>query len=175
MSEPITTIPLGPPIPGVKKRAPGPRSLSPFGSAPAIVRDTQAFALDMWQHYGDVVRFRLMSWPAFVLFHPDHLKYVLQDNHRNYNKQFPMMSSVRPLLGNGLFTSDGKSWLHQRRLMQPSFHHKRIAGFGTIMTDATLAMLERWQGTDSPPLDIPVEMMRLTLRVAGLTLFNLDL
>jgi len=139
------------------------------------VRDTQAFALDMWQHYGDVVRFRLMSWPAFVLFHPDHLKYVLQDNHRNYNKQFPMMSSVRPLLGNGLFTSDGKSWLHQRRLMQPSFHHKRIAGFGTIMTDATLAMLERWQGTDSPPLDIPVEMMRLTLRVAGLTLFNLDL
>ena len=43
------------------------------------------------------------------------------------------------------------------------------------MTDATLAMLERWQGTDSPPLDIPVEMMRLTLRVAGLTLFNLDL
>jgi cytochrome P450 len=43
------------------------------------------------------------------------------------------------------------------------------------MTDTTLAMLERWQDTGSQPLDIPLEMTRLTLRVAGLTLFNLDL
>ncbi len=175
MSKPITTTPRIPLVPGEKKRAPGPRSLSPFGSAPAIARDTKAFAFDMWQHYGDIVRFRLLSWPAFALFHPDHLKYVLQDNHRNYNKQFPMMETVRPLFGNGLFTNDGESWLHQRRLMQPSFHHKRIAGFGTIMTDATLAMLERWRNAGSQQLDIPLEMMRLTLSVVGLALFNLDL
>lgn len=43
------------------------------------------------------------------------------------------------------------------------------------MTDATLAMLERWQASVGQPLDIPLEMMHLTLRVAGLTLFNLDL
>ncbi len=157
------------------KRPPGPRSLSPLGSAPAIARDTQAFARDIWQRYGDVVRFRILFWPAYALYHPDHLKHVLQDNHRNYNKQFPMMSTVRPLFGNGLFTSDGESWLHQRRLMQPSFHHKRLAGFGTVMTEATLTMLERWQGAGSQPLDIPLEMMRLTQRIAGLTLFNLDL
>lgn len=101
------------------RKPPGPRSLSPLGSAPAIARDTQRFALEMWQHYGDVVRFRLLFWPAYALYHPDHLKYALQDNHRNYDKQFPMMKTVRPLFGNGLFTNDGASWLHQRRLMQP--------------------------------------------------------
>jgi cytochrome P450 len=138
------------------------------------VEESHAF-IQQLQRYGDIVRFRLLTWPAFALFHPDHLKYVLQDNHRNYNKQFPMMETVRPLFGNGLFTNDGVSWLHQRRLMQPSFHQKRIAGFGTIMTDATLGMLERWREAGSEPLDIPVEMMRLTLRVAGLALFNLDL
>ncbi len=157
------------------RKPPGPRSFSPLGSAPAIARDTQAFALDMWQHYGDIVRFRLLFWPAYALFHPDHLKYVLQDNHRNYDKHFPMMNTVRPLFGNGLFTNDGASWLHQRRLMQPSFHHKRLAGFATLMTGATLAMLERWQGGDSQHLDIPLEMMRLTQRIVGLALFNLDL
>ncbi len=157
------------------RKPPGPRSLSPLGSASAIARDTQRFARDMWLQYGDVVRFRFLFWPAYSLYHPDHLKYILQDNHRNYNKQFPMLKTVRPLFGNGLFTNDGDSWLHQRRLMQPSFHHRRIASFATIMTDATLTMLERWQGTGEQPLDISLEMMRLTQSIAGLALFNLDL
>ena len=157
------------------RKPPGPRSLSPFGSAPAIARDTQGFARDLWQHYGDIVRFRFLFWPAYALYHPDHLKYVLADNHRNYDKRLPMMETLRPLMGNGLLTNNGESWLHQRRLMQSSFHHTRLAGFGTIMTRATLAMLERWQSTGSQPLDIPLEMMRLTQRVVGLALFNYDL
>lgn len=117
------------------RKPPGPHSLSPLGSAPAIIRDVKTFAWDIWQRYGDIVHFRLLSSPAYALFHPDYLKHVFQDNHRNYDKQFPMLNSIRPLFGNGLFTNDGESWLHQRRLMQPSFHHKRLAGFGTIIRE----------------------------------------
>ncbi len=61
------------------RKPPGPRSFSPLGSAPAIARDTQAFVWEMWQHYGDIVRFRLLFWPAYALYHPDHLKYVLKE------------------------------------------------------------------------------------------------
>ena len=110
-----------------------------------------------------------------ICSHPDHVKYVLHDHQRNYDKQSPLVDLVRPLFGNGLFTNNGESWLHQRRLMQPSFHHKRLAHFGTVMTDTTCAMLERWQDVGSHPLDIEQEMTRLTLRIAGLTLFHLDL
>jgi cytochrome P450 len=177
MSEPITATPGIPPVPGAKKRPPGPRDLSPLGSAYAVGHDPMRFALDIWHHYGDVVRFRLLSWPAYALYHPDHVKHVLQENHRNYNKDFFIMKATRQIFGNGLFTNDGESWLRQRRLMQPSFHHKRLASFGRLMTEATVAMLERWQATTpgDVPLDIPLEMMRLTLRVAGLSLFSLDL
>jgi cytochrome P450 len=136
------------------------------------------FALDLWHRYGDVVHFRILFWPAYALYHPDHVKQVLQENHRNYNKDFFMMKVVaNQIFGNGLFTNDGDSWLHQRRLMQPSFHRKRLADFGKLMTGATVAMLERWQRTapSDAPLDIPLEMMRLTLRIAGLALFSLDL
>jgi cytochrome P450 len=175
MSGTTTTPFASPPAPGEKKRIPGPRALSPLGSAPAIARDTEGFALKMWQRYGDIVRIRFLLWPAYLLYHPDYVKYVLHDHHRNYNKQSPLLDSVRPFFGNGLFTNNGESWLHQRRLMQPAFHHKRLEHFGTVMTDATLAMLERWQDAGSQPLDIPQEMTRLTLRIAGLTLFNLDL
>jgi cytochrome P450 len=177
MSEPTTTPPRIPSVSGTKKRPPGPRSLSPLSSATALQRDPIHFALDMWQRYGDVVGFRFLFWPAYVFYHPDHVKRVLQENHRNYNKNFPNMKAAREIFGNGLFTSDGESWLHQRRLMQPSFHSKRLTGFGQMMTEATVAMLERWQSIapDDAPLDISLEMMRLSLHIAGLALFSLDL
>jgi cytochrome P450 len=124
-----------------------------------------------------VVGFRFLFWPAYVLYHPDHVKWVLQENYRNYNKNFPNMKAAREIFGNGLFTSDGGSWLRQRRLMQPSFHHKRLASFGHLMSEATVAMLDRWQcaAPGDASLDIPLEMMRLSLRIAGLSLFSLDL
>ena len=72
MSEPITTTPRILPMTGAK-RPPGPRSLSPLRSAYTIGRDPMRFALDLWQRHGDVVRFRLLLWPAYALYHPDHV------------------------------------------------------------------------------------------------------
>jgi len=161
------------------KNPPGPRNFSPLGSASALQRDPIRFALEVWHRYGDVVRFRFLFWSAYVLYHPDQVKQVLQDHHRNYNKAYFNLKVVSSssLFGNGLFTNDGESWLHQRRLMQPSFHRKRLANFGRLMTEATVAMLERWQRTapSDAPLDIPLEMMRLTQRIVGLALFTIDL
>src|SRR6266566_79118 len=176
MSEPITTTPGIPPMPAAK-RPPGPRTLSPLSSAAALQRDPIRFAMDIWHRYGDVVHFRFLFWPAYVFYHPDHVKRVLQENHRNYTKNFPNMKAAREIFGNGLFTSDGESWLHQRRLMQPSFHHQRLVGFGRLMSESTAAMVEHWQRTSpgDTPLDISVEMTRLTLHIAGLSLFSLDL
>lgn len=39
---------------------PGPHSLSPFSSTVAMARDVPSFALDIWQRYGDIVRFRFL-------------------------------------------------------------------------------------------------------------------
>src|SRR6266702_5288944 len=48
---------------------------------------------------------------------------------------------------------------------------------GKLMTDATVAMLERWQACSAGgmPLNMAEEMMRLTLRIVGQALFTLDL
>jgi cytochrome P450 len=133
--------------------------------------------MSMFQRYGNVVAVRFLIWPTYMIFHPRDVKHVLQENHRNYSKDTYLMHFLSPLLGQGLFTNDGQSWLHQRRLMQPAFHRKQLAIFGTLMTDATGAMLERWQDTATreQPLDVSTEMMRLTLRVVGQALFSIDL
>ena len=61
--------------------------------------------------------------------------------------------------------------------MQPAFHRKRLAAFGTLMTGATVIMLDQLQrfAERDQPLDVAAEMLRLTLRIAGQALFNIDL
>jgi cytochrome P450 len=111
-----------------------------------------------------------------MVFHPDDVKHVLQENHRNYNKDVYNVNLLKPLLGQGLFTNDGQSWLHQRRMAQPAFHRKRLAAFGTLITGAADSMLERWRPiAEQQPFEMGEEMMRLTLHIVGQALFSIDL
>ena len=155
---------------------PGPRSAFWLANVRAMRRDRLEFVQALQRTYGDVVRYRVAFWTLYQVSHPDHVRHVLQDNHRNYTKGAVLTNLLAPVLGNGLFTSEGDFWLRQRRLMQPVFHRKRIAAFGTIMTDVTTRRLERWQACAErgQPLDIAAEMMRLTLVVATRSLFGAD-
>ncbi len=176
MAEPMTQKSRAEILPR-HKVAPGPRGHLLLGSARDIRRDPLRFGLAMTQQYGDIVRIRLLLWPAYLVNHPDGVKHVLQEKQQNYNKDLYPYQIFKPLLGRGLVTNDGKSWLHQRRLMQPAFHRKRLAAFGSLMTDATVMMLDQWQdfAEHAQQLDIAAEMLRLTLRIVGQALFNIDL
>ena len=160
-----------------RRTPPGPHGHPLLGSAPDMQRDRLGFLLRLTQQYGDVSLMRFLIWPAYLVNHPHDVKRVLQENHRNYNKDIFTYKVFHPFLGKGLLTNDGSSWLHQRRLIQPTFHRKNLATFGTLMTGTTVAMLERWQSKASrgESLDVFNEMMRLTQRIVGQALFSIDL
>jgi cytochrome P450 len=128
--------------------------------------------------YGDALRLHFFGpFYGYMFRHPDHFRHVLQENSANYTK-FPSPGFVilKPVVGNGLLTSDGDFWLRQRRLAQPAFHRKRIAEFAHTMTAATAAMLARWeQQQQGGPFDMADAMHRLTLEIVGHTLFSIDL
>jgi len=158
---------------------PGPRGHWLFGTMRAIREDSLGTMLRWRKKYGDVVRVRFfLHYHGHFLFHPDDVQHVLQDNNRNYTKiPAPGNLLLRPLVGNGLLTSDGDFWLRQRRLAQPAFHRQRIAAFATTMTDAAAKMIDRWRepAAARQALDVAEEMTRLTLEIAGKTLFSVDL
>ena len=153
--------------------APGPRG--PFSGFP-LLRNPLPFIETLFREYGDVVSARFLNFPVYIVAHPEGIKHVLQENHRNYTKSQDYVILAR-LLGQGLVTSEGSLWLKQRRLMQPMFHREKIAAFGTMMTDCTLDMLDRWSGAAGrhEPVDMTSEMMRLTLEIVGRALFTMDL
>jgi cytochrome P450 len=155
------------------KIAPGPEGYPLVGVIPKIGGDLLGFFVRMMEAYGDVVRLNLGPRTFYLVTHPDGVKHVLQDNNRNYGKGY---DEVRPLIGNGLVSSEGEFWRRQRRLIQPAFHRTRIAGFAKVMVDTTADALERWRphARDGKPLDIAHEMIRITQRVIARTMFSTD-
>lgn len=83
-------------------------------------------------------------------------------------------NALVPLVGHGLLTSEGEFWQRQRRIIQPAFHHKRLEEFAVTMVGAAEEMLARWRpNTDNAePLEITVEMARVTLDIICRTMFG---
>ena len=98
-----------------------------------LMRDGTKFVCDMAHMYGDVVKYRVAYMTLYQVNNPDGIHRILQENNRNYSKGEVMLRLLKPIVGNGLFTNEGESWLHQRRLMQPTFHRQHIAAFGEMM------------------------------------------
>jgi cytochrome P450 len=135
--------------------------------------DPLGYQLRARERYGDVFRSRIGSLVHF-LYHPDHVRRVLYDHQRNYPRGWHYRL-LRRLLGNGLVASEGVHWRRQRRLAQPAFHRQRLAGYADLMVEATAGMLARWDHADlERGMDIGAEMARLTLTIAGRTLFSRD-
>ena len=132
--------------------------------------------IELSRDYGDFVRFPFTpTRDAFICAHPDDVKHVLQDNHRNYKKAYTY-EFLKPVVGEGLLTAEGDHWLRQRRLVAPMFHRQRIRTFADSMVETTEEMLDRWDDRpEDEPVDIAAEMSRLTLSVAGKLLFNRDI
>jgi cytochrome P450 len=124
--------------------------------------------------YGEVAKYRVAHMKIYQVNSPAGVGRLLHDNHRNYSKEVATFGTLKLILGNGLFTSDGDFWRRQRRLAQPAFHRRRVAAFGELMTDATLAMLERWRPrvVQGQPLDVAAKFMRLTMDIVTRALFS---
>jgi cytochrome P450 len=109
--------------------------------------------------------------PVYLVADPDHVEYVLVSGNRNFRKDFSLQL-YRPILGNGLLTSEGDYWLRQRRLAQPAFMRQRINAYGETMVGYTERMLARWK--PGATFDLHTEMMHLTLDIAAKTLFGTE-
>jgi len=151
---------------------PGPKGLPIIGNLLDYAKDPVAFYFKNAQTYGDIIYYKVQDLGVYQLNHPDNIKDVLVTHNRNFLKD-PWTGWLKPLLGEGLLTSEGEMHLRQRRLMQPLFHRQRIAGYGQVMAETSAQVGERWH--DGTRLDMNHEMMALTLSVVAKTLFSSDI
>ncbi|MFB8198364.1 cytochrome P450 [Kitasatospora purpeofusca] len=166
-----------PAVARLARPAPGPRGLRTVpGNLRKFQRNAPALFTELSRAYGDMVRLPLGYFTVHLNYHPDNIKYVLQDNNQNYIRG-KGYDAFKIFMGMGLLTLDGEEWKQHRRVVNPLFHKTAIDNMATTMTDSTALVLDRWEqaGSDKAGLDVVPEMMDLTLGALGKVMFDTDL
>jgi cytochrome P450 len=144
--------------------------MEPYFFVQAIVNyvDTD---LEIFRRYGDVVKMRAPSNIIFF-FRPSQVKHILRTNVLNYPKssQYDML---RPILGEGIFVSEGDIWTRQRRLLAPEFRENTVGRFVPPIVECAERLFAEWdKKREQGPVDVTADMMRLTLWIIGRALFK---
>src|SRR5260370_5829444 len=172
-SKPVT--PRSDRAPQRRPLPPGPSWYTAVGNTVTFGRRPLSFLRELCERCGDLVTLPTILGPWTLVFHPDGVRHVVQENHFNYRKGGISNQVLSLTLGKGLLTNNGDSWLHQRRLIQPIFHRKQIAGFGQLMTESAQAWTQETNIDTGQPLDLFQQMSGLTLSIVCQALFGADM
>lgn len=136
--------------------------------------------LDCWPEstYSDLsFEYWLLRQHYFVCNSPETVRRVFLEEHDNYDRKSPQMRhALEPLLGDGLFVSDGDLWRERREYCTPAFESNLLPEFAAMMVESAQELAERWQSWDqNQPIDMLNEMAKLTARIIGRTVFGDDI
>ena len=127
--------------------------------------------------HGPIVRLHLGRGNVFLVTDPATTRSILVDEHAFPKGPGAGMaggevgeSPLKAVLGNGLLTSTGEHHKRQRRLIQPAFHHERIASYAEVMADESAAMTGAW--TPDSTVDVHAAFAETTLRILTRTIFS---
>lgn len=162
--------------PADQRSIPGPRGRPVLGMMPEMVRDMLGLFTDTAREYGGIAQFKLLNKSYLLVSNPNYVKYILQDNYKNYIRG-RSVETGRVLLGNGLPLIDGDFWLRERRMLQPAFHRERLGKLTDRITHIIDPFMQRWTAKvgHSHPLDLDEEMMRLTLTIIIKSMFSANI
>jgi len=152
-------------------RPPGPKPHFLYGNFPLAHANPLATFTRWTREFGDILYYRAGWIPVYFLNHPNYVEEVLVNQYQSFMKD-RVVRNARWLFGDGLLTSEGDSWLRQRRIIQPAFHRERIASYANTMVTYADAMLSTWK--DGESRNVHDDMMHLTLQVVAKLLFSLD-
>jgi len=117
---------------------------------------------------------KIINRSIFIANHPDVIRHILVTNHGNYEKKNPLMrKALAPLLGDGLFISDGAVWQKHRELEEPMFNAEQVARYSEVMIKAVEERARQWAAYQSGSLiSVLPEMVQLAAEIICRILFG---
>lgn len=137
-------------------------------------RDFPHVLFKLSQEYGGVVHLNYGPRLTFFVTGPKGVEQILQRNQHAYQGFNHSHVQLRPLLGNGLLTSEGEIWLKHRRLAQQAFHKAQLQTLSKLMTLTVKNFIEKWDARidRTATVNIGDEMGLMTLGVVSESLFG---
>ena len=147
--------------------------LAPFAMFTTARRNLLAIFEDKCFEY-EFFSTRLLNRRVFVCNSPDTVAQAFIALHESFQRKTPQMRhALSPLLGDGLFISDGDLWKWRRRIVAPIVHASRLALFAPTMVEAAAETAARWaELPPGAPIDVLREMATLTAEIICRTIFG---
>lgn len=114
---------------------------------------------------------RILSRQVFICNSPDTVRHAFVAASEAFERKSPQMRhALKPLLGDGLFISDGETWRTRRRIVAPAVHGTRMPEFAPLMVEAALETSVQW--ATAAKVDVLAEMAHLTAEIICRALFG---
>ena len=109
-----------------------------------ILANPLPFHSENFQKYGDTFRVKVGPGQTIIFTRdPEIVQQVLQKQHKKFRKSPLQTRDLAKYIGHGLLTAEGEHWRAQRRMIQPAFHRKKLAGLLDTMHNAIREELEK--------------------------------
>ena len=156
----------------------------PFvGTALEFLSNTPWDLMESWHRtYGPIYSFQLLGRSMVSIEHPDYLKEILQSKIQNVKKDVEFAyKPFLPILGKGIVTSEGKSWMDQRRKISGALKVDILEGIPKATLHAVQRLMVKLDeccddegNSNGKTIDIAEELRHLTLQVISETFMSLE-
>ena len=132
--------------------------------------------LAMWEEEAFTNAFgrtRVLMREVFTCNSAESVQFAFSLKNSSFERKAPQMRhSLEPLLGDGLFVSDGDTWRKRRRMVAPIVHVSQLSRFAPVMVEAADEVRARWAKSDGVMIDALSESAWLTAEVICRSLFG---
>ena len=113
---------------------------------------------------------------TFLVNDPALVRRVLHEAPQEFPKSPRMVAGLEPLLGQGVFLSNGTLWQRQRRIIDPAFEGGRLRDtYPAILAAAQAAVARLAALAGQGPVDVEPEMSHATADAIFRTLFSMPI
>lgn len=122
------------------------------------------------QYNAHTLNLRFLHLDAIMTKNPENLKAMMATSFKDFSLPDTRKSSFIPLLGHGIFTTDGAAWHQSRELLRPNFVRAQVADLETF--EVHVSHLIEAIPRDGSTVDLQELFFRLTMDSATEFLFG---
>ena len=126
--------------------------------------------LERFQRHGNTIKTRILGSTQYQTVEPEILKTVVATKFKDWNLPDRRKDAFVPVLGQGIFTTDGAAWHHSRELLRPNFTRSQVGDLATF--EAHVSQLVSAIPRDGSTVDLQDLFFRLTMDSATEFLFG---
>ena len=135
--------------------------------------DYLGFVSDLQRQQPDIAHVQVLNEHITHVFHPDWVRQVLVDQADALIRWERATDIFSVSMGQSVLVTEGTHWQRQRRMLQPGFSPKRVAGYAGLMTSAVQDALADWtRDPAAQSVDMEALMTTMTLDVILRALFG---